>query len=221
MSRVYEVTLTGISPLLMHRDDHRWRDHVKKWQKAPENKGKTVAGDDRTPAWLWLGYAYHEHGLVGIPSDNLMSVIRDGATFVTVSGKKTFKAQSQSGILVNELSWPITNNHGEQIEWEPIADLANEDDFEKHIEFAESKGFELFEKTVRVNQSKHIRVRPRFEKWTASGSITVFDEMITKEVLQMIFDAAGAFCGLCDWRPKSPKSPGPFGRFQATITEVK
>ena len=37
-------------------------------------------------------------------------------------------------------------------------------------------GFELFAKGAKIGQSKHIRVRPRFNAWSASGTITVFDD---------------------------------------------
>ena len=51
----YAVTLTGESPLLMHADDLKWRSELDRWLANPENKRLSKAGDDRTPAWKWLG----------------------------------------------------------------------------------------------------------------------------------------------------------------------
>ena len=34
----YKITLTGASPLLMHKDNINWAELVKTWQKEPVNK---------------------------------------------------------------------------------------------------------------------------------------------------------------------------------------
>jgi len=216
----FEITLTGESPLLMHADNLIWREEIDKWRKDPLNKKLGKAGDDRSPAWSWLGYMYNEGGIVGLPSDNLMTCIRDGATQVIVQGKKTFKAQSQSGLLVDQILWPIYTTKNTPVKWSSFVELIGDNDFEKHQETAISEGFELFIKSAKIGQAKHVRVRPRFDSWVSGGTITVFDPMITKKVLEQIFYMAGSFCGIGDWRPKSPKSPGSFGKFSAAIKEV-
>jgi len=219
--RKYQVTLTGMTDVLMHADNLIWREQIEAWRKDPLNKKKSKAGDDRMPAWSWIGYLYHDGKHIGIPSDNLMTCLRDGAAQVVISGKKTFKSQSQSGMLVNEVLWPITRPDGELVEWAPIEALVNDPDFEKHQKVALENGFELFIKPAKIGQAKHVRVRPRFSQWTCTGTITVFDDMITKAVLEQILFSAGNYCGLCDWRPKSPKAPGQFGKFSTTIKEIK
>lgn len=213
----YKVTLTGETPMLMHADDLKWRSELERWLKVPENKKKSKAGDDRTPAWKWIGCCYHNGKLVGVPSDNLMTTIREGASKVS-TGKKgaTFKRQSQSGIVVNELLWPLLAPKG-TISWVEISELVKQEDFSLHEAKATELGFELFSKPVRVGQSKHIRVRPRFDSWSTSGTITVFDDTISEEILVSIFEQAGMYCGLCDWRPSSPSKPGPYGRFTTEI----
>jgi len=99
--------------------------------------------------------------------------------------------------------------------------LANEEDFNKHVARANELGIELFVKSVRIGQSKNIRVRPRFKNWKAKGSITVLDDTITIDLLKRFLECSGMLCGLCDWRPSSPRSPGPFGKFVATVTKAK
>jgi hypothetical protein len=215
----YAVTLHGDSPLLLHADDLSWRGQMERWVADPENKRNSKAGDDRTPAWRWLGCCYHDGKRIGLPSDNLMTALREGGAKVPVPGKKnlTYKRQSQSGLVVNEMLWPLQTSKGE-VPWGTIAPLVSEANFDKHEETARASGFELFVKPVKVGMSKHVRVRPRFNAWSASGTITVFDESITADVLQSILDMAGTYCGLGDWRPSAPSKPGPWGRFRAEIT---
>jgi hypothetical protein len=216
----YKVKLTGETPLLMHADNLDFRGLLKKWQMDPANKKASVAGDDRSPAWSWLGYLYHDRGLVAIPSDNLMTALREGGAKVP-TGKKgaTFKRQTQSGLLVNEPAWPLTVG-GRKIESGPLLALADEPEFEAHQAAARAAGFELFAKCARVGQAKHVRVRPRFDTWEACGTISVLDDSITGDTLAMILRYAGVQCGLGDWRPSSPKAPGPFGRFVAEVSRA-
>lgn len=213
----YNVTLTGESPLLMHADDLKWRGELERWLANPENKRASKAGDDRTPAWKWIGYCYHDGKHLGIPSDNLMTTLREGGAKVP-TGKKggTFKRQSQSGLVVNELLWPLVTTSG-PVPWADVAALASESDYAQHEAAAQRLGFELFAKAAKVGMSKHVRVRPRFNTWQASGSITVFDDTITANILAVILEMAGTYCGLGDWRPSSPGKPGPWGRFRAEV----
>ena len=104
--RRYSVTITGKSPLLMHWDNITWAEAIKRWREVPENKEYKVAGDDRSPPWTWIGALYHDGTSIAMPSDNLMRVCMEGgAPSVLVPGGrsgKTFKAQTQSGMLVHE-----------------------------------------------------------------------------------------------------------------------
>jgi hypothetical protein len=207
-------------PFLMHQDNVSWRAHMKKWQTDPDNKGKSVAGDDRSPAWTWMGGVYHDGKYVGIPSDNLMTMLREGGARVsTGKGAQTYKRQSQSGLVVNEILWPVVGPKG-LVSWPALEGLLAETDFEVHERAASAAGFDLFVKSARVGQSKHVRVRARFPSWSASGTVTVFDDTITSNVLETILTHAGRYCGVGDWRPSSPKSPGPYGTFTATVAEV-
>lgn len=98
--RTYHVTLTGISPLLLHHDDITFQDELKLWRTDPDNKKNSVPGDDRSPAFTWLGCLYHDDGLLTIPSENIMKCLTEAGAMVPVPGGKngkTFKAQTQSG----------------------------------------------------------------------------------------------------------------------------
>jgi hypothetical protein len=222
---IYDVRITGLSPLLMHWDNIAWSETLTKWQKDPANKKTSTKGDDRSPAWGWLGYMYADQGLAVIPSDNLMTAIREGGAKIPHrkgKGSETYKKYTQSCLLVNEVAWPVIVN-GNTINTKEIFDaLRDEMDFDIHAKYVAERGFNLFCKRAQIGAAKHVRVRPRFDQWEASGSITVMDdEQIPGDLLQQILEQAGAFCGLCDWRPSSPKSPGPFGRFSVTVKRNK
>ena len=221
-ARTYEVTLTGETPLLMHADNLGWADTMTKWGRDPANKKGSVAGDDRSPAWRWIGSLYHDGGVVVIPSDNLMTVLREGGKRCpTGKGQATFKAQTQSGLVVDQAAWPIIRPDGTTIPVSEIEALTDEPDFSVHEQIVKGLGFSLFVKRARIGQAKHVRVRPRFDQWRAAGTITVFDEQITTDVLRNVLTFAGAYAGLGDWRPSSPKAPGPFGKFTVDVGEAK
>lgn len=221
--QTYNITLTGKTALIHHWDNIEWSDQMDAWKADPNNKKGSKAGDDRSPAFRWLGALYHNGTVVAMPQDNIMRCLMEGAALVPVPGGKsgkTFKAQSQSGMLVGEPFWPqsVTSNGAKShtIPVAPLLALQTEKSFAKHQETARRLGFELFLKRAKIGQSKHVRVRPMFEKWSLAGTIHVWDEQITKGVLADILSFAGTYKGLGDWRP-SGKTPGPYGTFAATI----
>lgn len=218
--RRYEIKINGISPLLMHNDNLEWCEVMDQWRLDPGNKKNSKAGDDRTPAWRWIGNLYLDAGQVAVPSDNLMTVLREGgAKCPTGIRQGTFKAMTQSGIIVDQIAWPLIVNGG-LIPYTPIKALIENPDFEHHKKVAEELGFELFVKRAKIGQAKHVRVRPRFNTWSCSGTITVLEDMLSTQVIENILTFAGAYSGIGDWRPSSPRSPGSFGKFVAEIKEV-
>jgi hypothetical protein len=220
----YQITLKGETPLLMHHDNLMWDGVMKKWALDPANKKGSVAGDDRSPAFRWIGYLYRtvDGKAAAIPSDNLMTVLREGgAKCPTGKGQQTFKAITQSGIIVDQSEWALLDPRtGKPYSIAGVDALIQEAEYEAHEAWAAARGFELFAKRAKVGQAKHVRVRPRFDQWATTGTVTVLEPRITKDTLQNIISFAGAYSGLCDWRPSSPKSPGSFGRFTATLQKL-
>jgi len=219
----YKITLKGLTPILMHQDNIAFSEKIQAWQRAPENKQYSVAGDDRSPAWTWIGYLYHDGRIVGIPSDNLMTMLREGGTKVpTGKGKETYKKQTQAGIMIDQQQWELYVGD-KTISVDPFYELIGNNTFTDHLDLAEQYGFELNVKRAKIGSNKHIRVRPMFRNWVAQGSLTVIDRDvsgITEDVLQLIMNQAGAMCGIGDWRPNSPKSSGTFGKFEPVIEKV-
>lgn len=219
----YSITLKGLTPLLMHNDNLAFSEKVRQWQKAPENKENSISGDDRTPPWTWIGYLYHDGKHIGMNSDNIMTMLREGGAKV-LTGKKqeTYKKQTQSGIMLDQQQFGLFVN-GELIEFAPIKALIGNMSFPDHISTVESLGFELLIKRAKIGNAKHVRVRPMFRRWELRGSLTVLDaEMtgLTQPILELILNQAGALCGLGDWRPSSPRSCGTFGKFEPVVKRL-
>lgn len=216
--RTYTIALEGLTPLLMHRDNLEFKAAVEKWQRDPSNRDKSTPGDDRSPAWSWIGSLYHDGTAVALPTDCVMaSLMGAGAEVKAPRGKKSMKAQTQSGMAFSEPFLTFsTNGSKAAVQMAALAPLQLEEDFEKHLTASRDLGFSLDIRRARIGTSKHVRVRPMFDTWKAHGSLNVWDDSLTKDVLETIFYLAGDKYGLLEWRP-SGRRPGPFGRFRATV----
>jgi hypothetical protein len=215
----YNFTLTGTTPILLHHDDVEASDDLKAWRQDPKNQSVSVPGDDRSPPWTWQTYLYHDGTHIAIPQQNVLTALRFAGAKIKHKGTATFKSMSQSGLLVDSGFFAFTN-HGKRI---AIGDILafRDEPFAIHKTEARELGFELDVKRAKVGSSKHVRVRPRFDFWQVTGKITVIEPAITPEVLAQMFEIAGRFAGLCDWRPSSKVSPGHYGMFKGEVTSIK
>ena len=75
--KTYAVEIIGKTPLLMHHDNIEWADYMDTWKNDPGNKKTSKAGDDRSPAWRWLGCCYHDGKRLAIPQANIMRAIME------------------------------------------------------------------------------------------------------------------------------------------------
>jgi len=218
----YEIILEGLSPLLLHNDNLSFNEKVTQWRKDPANKENSVAGDDRTPPWTWIGYLYHDGRYIGVSSDNIMTMLREGGAKVKTGHRtETYKKHTQSGIMLDQQQFNVIINDRE-VEINKIKKLIGNMNFAEHIDTAENLGFELLVKRAKIGRAKHVRVRPMFREWTLVGSLTILDEEMSglkQKVLETILNQAGSLVGLCDWRPGSPSS-GTFGRFKPTVKKI-
>lgn len=216
---VYEFKLTGQTPILFHHDNIDGMEVVQEWQKDPRNKGLSKAGDDRSPAWVWKQYLYVDtEGFVTLPGENLMAALRYAGAKVVGNKRESFKARSQSGLLLASEYLEFQGPNG-RISMEDLEDI-HEQKFADHAEMVKDFGFSLFVKRATVGQSKHVRVRPRFDHWTVKGQIQVLEPSITEDILRTMFEIAGERAGLGDWRPSAKISPGPYGRFSTELKAV-
>jgi len=219
--RTYAIDIRGTTPLLMHWDNIEWADEMAAWKDDAHNRADSKAGDDRTPAWRWIGSMYHDGNVVSMPSDNIMRALMEGGAMVPVPGGKsgkTFKAQTQSGMMVKETDWPL-HLAGKPVAYSDVEPLLKVKNFHDHKARVKELGFALFVKRAKVGASKHVRVRPRFDQWSIHGHVSVWDEKITADVLKEIFRYAGQYKGLGDWRPGG-RTPGSFGMFEAKVRSL-
>jgi len=208
----------GSAPLIAHADSIPWADEMESWVKT--HKGASKPGDDRTPPFRWIGCLCYEDaqtGQVCLSAEMLMKCLMMGAAEVTMKGAKTFKALSQSALVCRDYFIPLLVN-GKPIQMAEVQAARTIDTFAGQMALAKDLGFELFTRRARVGENKHIRVRPKFNNWSFSTVLMIGDKRITLEVLQQICEIAGRLKGLGDWRPSAPKSPGPFGTFEAKVT---
>lgn len=216
MFRRFSFRLSGHQPLLLHADDIWSSDELQAWRKDPANKNQSSAGDDRSPPWTWQTYLYHDGEQVVMPSANIMVALRTAGTQLILKGKKTYKELTQSGLLIESEycrflcnGTPLSMDKIHEIRSKPFSDQSRE---------AQKMGFSLFAKRAKIGQSKHIRVRPRFDNWSIEGEIVAMTNDISDETLSQIFQIAGN-CGLGDWRPAC-KTPGNFGMFRSELTRI-
>jgi len=214
MSFEVRFTLTGEMPLLMHADDVEAADTLDVWRKDPANKNVSKAGDDRSPAWTWMSYLYSDGTHVTVPSHNLMVNLRYAGTQIIMKKQKTFKETSQSGMLIPDEYLDFQVGNGRKVAMADILAMKGKL-FAEQATGAEALGFRLYVKRARVGQSKHVRVRPRFDTWSVSGRVIVTAPELTFDVLKQMFEIGGRG-GMCDWRPNC-KTPGPYGMYSAEV----
>jgi hypothetical protein len=69
-----------------------------------------------------------------------------------------------------------------------------------------------------TTRGKNVLHRPQFDKWEVDFEVVFDEDQIEPSVLKEIFDIAGKFVGVGDWRPAKK---GSFGKFQVTSWKEK
>ena len=64
-----------------------------------------------------------------------------------------------------------------------------------------------FSVPVKVQMSKVIRTRPKFDEWALEFTVIYYDDILNEADVRKIITDTGDLIGLCDWRPR-------FGRFE-------
>jgi hypothetical protein len=225
------LTLVGDNALILDRDNITFTEDILRWQKDPANKDLSHAGDDRSPAWGWLGKLHYEDTTperrVGVPMAMLGACVRDAAAMVphpTAGGKKTLKDISQSGILFNRPLYPLEVHRPGSADWDFVSytdlydKLRSEEDFVTQQAVAASLGVTLDVRRAKPQWNRsHVRVRPLFGPWQLQCDVTITDEILTPDLVERIFTLAGRYKGLGNWRPSVPKA-GAYGTFSVRLT---
>lgn len=119
------------------------------------------------------------------PSEMLEAALVNAAKEFKFEGKKTYKDPIRAGVFIEP--YEVIHKHQK---WED------------------------FPKRVVIQGKSIIRHRPMLKKWALAFRCCVTDQRINLEDLRAIWDRAGAYKGLGDWRPK-------YGRFKVTTWKVK
>lgn len=218
----YSFALTGTQPLLMHNDSVLAADTLEAWRKDPANKRRSKAGDDRSPSWTWLSYLYLDGGQVVIPRENLIAMLIKGGASFKVGRMGTLKGETAASVFF-EGSYPLLVGPNHEPVQAADLDVLNDDaiSFSEHVEKARELGFTLDVRRATIGTTKHVRVRPRFDRWAVEGEFAAYDDgAMGAETLSALFTLCGRRVGLCDWRPSSPKKPGGYGTFTAEVSLV-
>lgn len=221
------VTIEGQTDLLMHADRVTWADMIKAWLAVPANaKASGVKGDDRSPAFTWVGYMWTERedgGNVVIPAEVMLAALSSagaGLKSNTSRFAKSLKSEACSSIVVrNDAPLLVA---GKPVDSTPFYALADEGelDFNVYVKAAIKAGFILDVRRAAVGANKHVRVRPRFSRWSAVFDLLLTSDNLTLGQIEDLFKMAGSSKGLGDWRPGSPKKPGTHGMFKLANVEV-
>lgn len=175
--KTYNVTIQGISPLLMNKPSALIGDISK------ERTQKEVS-----PRELASQKLYEIDGQLYQPETHIKGALVEAGKDQKVvgKGKSTYSKIVGYAVEIN----PFEIVHKKQ-DWKVYSVLA-------------------------VNPStkgRNLLHRPMLNEWELDFSVTFDDEQISATVLKEIFDRAGKFVGLGDWRPAKK---GRFGKFQVT-----
>ncbi len=179
--KIYNVTITGITPLLMNRPS----------QLEISDKSKDVKRETKTPEGIAEGKLYADsEGKIYLPSTWFRGALVEAGKQKKMGGKGSSKATYSKAV-------------GSSVSIEPFEIVMKKSNWEVFSILA-------------VNPTTHgrnILHRPQFKKWEADMQVQFEEEQIEPSVLKEIFDIAGKFVGVGDWRPAKK---GMFGKFQVT-----
>ena len=139
----YEFTLRGVMPLLMHADNILAADELSAWRADPKNKSVSVPGDDRSPAWSWVSYCYHDGEHLAMPAECIMAALKSAGAKISAK-RGSFKAMTQSGLLIatDFCGFTIGNKQVRISDVLKFKELT----FPKHVDGVRKLGFDLLVK---------------------------------------------------------------------------
>lgn len=184
-----KVTLTGVSPLLMHSDRFsNPLDPMAKAHKELTSKRKKTDEDHEAIAYSeWRGAIYHDKKLGPyIPAMNIEATVMEAAKLQKL-GKK-FK----SALMVIE--------DKVRLDYEGPRDIDSM--------FADPAFVDV--RSVKVQQARLQRCRPKFDQWSISFTLAFNPAVVDRREVVKALEDGGQLVGLCDFRPR-------FGKFEVVV----
>lgn len=186
----YNVTIMGMDGILFNKMPDL---SVSKTEKTKQEKEDPIEVERRE--WREKTY-YGADGMLYIPGENIHECMKGGAQYwgqkIPGAGNKTYTDLISSAVIAENLPLGVQKDGSELIP------------FGKAVNGNPSKG--------KKSGAKVYRIRPLLRPWGGTFIINVFDARLSEPVLKTILAFAGAFRGLCDWRPT-------YGRFE--LVEIK
>jgi hypothetical protein len=175
------VTVEGISPLLMHCFTDEAQQAMQKTSKSSIKKGAELPRD------IAETHLYKDNdGNIAIPSNMMFSSIMSAGIYHKL-GKKQITTRDSSlvpaGIEIEAMFIPV-------VPWEWEVDSRP-----------------IFNQKANVRAMAH---RPRFDKWSLTFVLKVDNEMFSANVVRDLVDDAGKKCGIGAFRPNRKGPFGKF-----------
>ena len=181
----YRVTIRGMDGIIFNKMPDQ---SIPKTETKNQEKEDPIVRERR----MWRDKAYFgADGMMYIPGENIHECMKEGSKYwgqkIPGEGNKTYTDIIGSAVIAENLMLGVNKDAAEVIS------------FGKSVNGNPSKG--------KKSGSKVYKIRPLLRPWGGSFVIHVFDARLSESILITILSYAGAFRGLCDWRPT-------YGRFE-------
>ncbi|MEM9420872.1 MAG: hypothetical protein AAGA25_17755 [Planctomycetota bacterium] len=176
--------IIGTAPLLTHNGQlaDPLNPFAKEMKKISGKRAKVEADFEQLARLEWRGSLYMSEGRPALPGEMIEATIVGGA-------KKQRKGKVARAAVFCD--------HPVFLDYDGPKDP---DEMWADPKYRYTCG-------VRVQQSRVMRTRPIFRKWSAKVELAVLDEEVEADDVTRFFADAGRYVGLGDYRPK-------FGRFR-------
>jgi hypothetical protein len=183
-----EVKWTGLAPLIMHRGElaNPFDFYAQQMKTLSGKKKKTLEQLKDLADVEWMGSLYYDKTSgVNIPADNIIKAIIEGAR------KRKMGKQVESSVFVDEDAALIYSGPNDPKELMKVAE-------------------HYYQRTIRVQASRIVRTRPKFNTWAIAFPVDFDDQVIDRGDLIDAMKTAVSLVGLGDWRPR-------FGTFKSEV----
>lgn len=186
----YLVAIQGMDAVIFNKMVDQ---SVPKTEKGRQEKLDPVEVERMT----WREKAYFApDGALYIPGENIHECMKQGAQYwgqkIPGEGNKTYTDVIASAVVAENMMLGIHKDSEQLIP------------FGKSVNGNPSKG--------KKSGSRVYKIRPLLRPWGGAFTMHVFDGRLTPSILKVVLTYAGAFRGLCDWRPT-------YGRFELVSIE--
>jgi hypothetical protein len=157
-------------------------------EKMNRGKAYTEERQSQVDKLAWLCSLYQRGGVVGLPADNLLAAVQEGAKL-----SKLGQLVKQAALFTQDEFYPLDHDGPADI-----------DALYSDGRFVDSRMGCL------QGRSKILVVRPVFPRWSCEFDLTWDEEILDRDQIVKCLTDAGARRGIGTWRPR-------FGRFTVEI----